>query len=65
MVDDDNIVGREVDIELETVRASGHADVECRNRVLGRGRIRRGARKPADGRRRKGSGSGLTGVQHH
>ena len=34
MVDDDDIVSRQVDIELETVRAGGHADVERRDRVF-------------------------------
>jgi hypothetical protein len=31
---DHDSVGREVDIELETVRARGHPDVERRSRVL-------------------------------
>jgi hypothetical protein len=35
MVNDEDIVRREVDIELETVRAGGHPDVERRDRVLG------------------------------
>jgi len=35
VVNDGNTVGREVHIELETVGAGGHPDVERRNRVLG------------------------------
>jgi len=34
VMDDDHIVGRQVHVELETVRAGGHADVKCRDGVL-------------------------------
>jgi hypothetical protein len=35
MVHDDAPVRREVDIELEAVRAGGHSDIECRDSVFG------------------------------
>jgi hypothetical protein len=37
-VDDDDAVGREVDVKLETLGAHGEAVVERRERILGRER---------------------------
>ena len=38
MVDDDDAIGREVDVELQTPGAQGEAVVEGRDRILGRER---------------------------